>query len=399
MNDYVTQFRNKMTYYWLSAHFADLGKFSAQVVSVARKEGDAVVQAAATLGVARHLRATGRFRMARAGAESSYAQAEALGNAPLMADALIERARIMLEGYFDPLEARSDLEQALALATGVHYVEGETLAYVGVARAELLMDNPEKALSWADNALKIAREHFDNLALAEAGLARGLALIALRRPKEADHALDDTLTLCKRLDYNVYRPLIALAILMNQPRYTPEHLRILRAYATGDQWRDHFAVRWLAFETLTHAHLVMEASDHPNAALRTVDHLRELAVEAEHPPLMMAYLRWMAYLLSEHGTPADRADAPKFAADWLALAQEHHNPFQQMLAHAALGMTHAQIGQARRAYEGYREARRLAQSLDIARMSRLFTVQMLLSGLVWQIQRVLGWLGLRRRVD
>jgi tetratricopeptide (TPR) repeat protein len=399
MNDYVTQFRNKMTYYWLSAHFADLGKFSAQVVSVARKEGDAVVQAAATLGVARHLRATGKFRMARAGAESSYQQAEALGNVPLMVDALVERARIFTEGYFDPLEARNDLEQALTLAISSHYVEGETLACVGMARAELLLENPEVALSWADEALKLARDHLDNLALAEAGLARGLALMALRRAKEADHALDDALTLCKRLDYDVYRPLIALAILMNQSRYTPEHLRILRAYATGDQWRDHFAVRWLAFETLAHAHLVMETGDYLNAALRTVDHLRELAVEAEHPPLAMAYLRWMAYLLSQYGSASDRADAPKFAADWLALAQEHHNPFQQMLAHAALGTTNARLGRARRAYESYRAARQIAQSFSFFRMTWLVTVQMLLSGLVWQIQRVLGWLGLRRSDD
>ncbi|XWX03515.1 hypothetical protein VZO05_13495 [Aggregatilineales bacterium SYSU G02658] len=399
MNDYITQFRSKMTYYWLSAHFTELGKFSAQVVSVARKEGDAVVQAAATLGVARHLRAMGQFRMARAGAESSFTQAEALGNAPLMTDALVERARIMLEGYLDPLEARADLEQALALAVGVRYVEGESLAYVGMARAELLMDNPEKALHWSEAALKLAREHFDNLALAEAGLARGLALMALRRSKEADHALDDALTLCKRLDYNVYRPLIALAILMNQPRYTPEHLRILRAYATGDQWRDHFAVRWLAFETLTHAHLVMSAGGSPEAALRTVDHLRELAVEVEHPPLAMVYLRWMAYLLSEYGDAKDRADAPNFAADWLALTREHQNPFQQMLAHAALGLTHAQVGAARRSYEHYRQARQLAASLAFPRLQFALTLPMLLSGFMWQVQRVLGWLGLRRRSD
>jgi tetratricopeptide (TPR) repeat protein len=397
MNDYITQFRNKMTYYWLSAHFADLGKFSAQVISVARKEGDPVVQAAATLGVARHLRATGRFRMARVGAESSFAQAEMLGNAPLMVDALVERARILMEGYFDPLEARSDLEQALALATGVQYAEGESLACVGVARAELLSNRPEEALRWSERAQALAKAHFDNVALAEAGLIRGMTLMALRRGKEADHILDDALSLCKRLDYTVYRPLIALAILINQPRYTSEHLRILTAYATGDQWRDHFAVRWLAFEALIHAHLSTEGGI--SAALDAAEQLRALADEVEHPPLLIAYMRWMNYMLCEYGDAQDCEEALEFAANWLALSEEFRNPFQQMLAHAALGMTYAQTGRARRAYESYREARSLAQSLEAAQMRRTFTLQMLLSGLVWQIQRLLAWLKLRRHHD
>lgn len=397
MSDYITQFRSKMNYYWLSAYFTDLGKFSAQVISVARREGDAVVQAAATLGVARHLRAIGKFRMARISAEASYEQAEALGNPPLMVDALVERARILTEGYFDPLEARSDLDQALALAIGTQYVEGETLAYVGMARAELLLENPEAALHWADAAIKLAREQLDNVALAEAGLARGLALMALRRHKEADHTLDDTLSLCKRLDYDVYRPLAALAILMNQPRYTAEHLRILNAYATGDPWRDHFAVRWLAYETLIHAHLV--AGDGLEPALRAADRLREMAVAVEHPPLEMGYLRWMAYLLAEYGDPQQRAAAPDYAEDWLRLAQEHHNPFQQMLACVALGMTYTRCGRARRAYESYRAARKIAQGFSFTRMAWLVTVPMLLSGLLWQIQRVLSWLGLRRNDD
>ncbi len=397
MNSYITQFRNKMSYYWLSAHFADLGKFSAQVVSVARREGDPVVQAAATLGVARHLRATGRFRMARAGAESSFAQAETLGNAPLMVDALVERARILTEGYFDPLEARSDLEQALALAVGVQYVEGESLACVGFARAELLAERPQEALAWAVRAQTLAKAHFDNVALAEAGLIHGLTLMALRRSKEADHVLDDTLSLCKRLDYTVYRPLVALAILMNQPRYTSEHLRILTAYATGDQWRDHFAVRWLAHETLIHAHL--SAGDSIDAALNAAEALRALADEVEHSPLRLAYLRWMNYMLCEYGDAQDCEEALEFATNWLALSEEFRNPFQQMLAHAALGMTYAQAGRARRAYESYREARGLAQSLEVVQMRRTFTLQMLLSGLVWQIQRLLEWLKLRRYRD
>lgn len=397
MSDYITQFRSKMNFYWLSAYFTDLGKFSAQVVSVARREGDAVVQAAATLGVARHLRAIGKFRMARTGATSSYEQAERLGNWPLVVDALVERARIFIEGYFDPLEARNDLEQALALAIDSQYVEGETLACVGMARAELLLDTPETALAWADEAIRLAREQLDNVALAEAGLARGLALIALRRHKEADHTLDDTLSLCKRLDYDVYRPLAALAILMNQPRYTTEHLRILNAYATGDPWRDHFAVRWQAFETLIHAHLV--ADDGLEVALYAADQLRALAEEVDHPPLEMGYLRWRAYLLSEHGDPTQRVAAIDDAESWLQLAQEHHNPFQQMLAYAACGASYARCGRARRAYESYRAARQIAHSFAFFRMTWLVTAPMLLNGFLWQVQRVLRWLGLRRSDD
>lgn len=393
MNDYISQFRSKMTYYWLSAHFGDLGKFSAQVVSVARREGDPIVQAAATLGVARHLRATGSFRMARAAADSSFTQSEVLGNALLMADALTERARITLEGYFDPLEARSDLSQALTLAVGVKYVEGEALACVGLARAWLLADRPAVALEWASRAERLAREHLDSLALAEASLVRGLTLMTLGRRREADSVLDDALSLCKRLDYNVYRPLVAIAIVLNQPYYSDAHVRILTAYATSPEWQDHFAVRWAASEGLIQvANHSLEKDESLTLALAAADRLRALAVEVQHPPLALAYARWMGYLALTYSHDYDEAAA--HMVDLIELARQYANPFQAMHGWMRLGLIYRDMGNSTRAHEAFRSARTVALSIGDAEQARVLLLLQLVSGALGLLQRVLSWFGL-----
>lgn len=391
MNDYIVQFRSKITFYWLSAHFSDLGRFSAQVVSVARRDGDSVVQAAATLGIARHLRATGRFRLARAAADSSLQQSQSLGNPLLTADALIERARILMEGYFDPLEARTDLDQALALSLSAGYVEGEALACVGMARAWLMREQPLIALHWADRAEALARKHMDNLALAEAGLVRGLTLITLERRREAHSTLTDALALCKRLDYNVYRPLISIAMVLNhEATFDLTHVSILETYATDAEWRDHFAVRWAAREGIVqiYAHLI-EDYERLAQALAAADHLHKLSLEAQHPPLALIYGRWMGYLLATCGR---YASAQSHTREVIALARQYANPYQEMKGWAALGAASLQE-QPEQACHAFQQARTLAFSLGDTHQANAVLLPMLLSGLRWQIQRVLAWLG------
>ncbi len=392
MNDYANNFRDKMAFYWLNANFAEMGKFSAQVVSAARKQSDEPVEALAHIGMAQHLRATGKYRLALASVERALTQAELIGNREIQADALIERARILLVGYVDPMSANSDASEVLALATDISYSQGYTYACIVLAQAAVAMGKMRDALRWGDLAAKTAQSHLDHLAVVESGLLLGQILSHANRTKDADSILDDTLSLCKRMDYRYYRPLVAMEILLNRPVYTTEHVRILQAYSDGNEWAEHTLVRVTALEGLVRLHRNAKMpSYNMREAFRAVDRLRALAVEVQHPPLTFRYLSVMADLHMQDG---DTLEAEIDLSDLVSLARDFHNPFQEMQAQRRLGDSFRSQRDFEAAYTAYEKAREIAAALKDDETLRGLWLGWLVSGALRQVTRLMRWLGL-----
>jgi tetratricopeptide (TPR) repeat protein len=389
MNDYANNFRDKMAFYWLNANFAEMGKFSAQVVSAARKQSDEPVEALAHIGMAQHLRATGKYRLALTSVERALTQAEQIGNREIQVDALVERGRILLVGYLDPMSANSDLSEALALALEISYTQGYTYACIVLAQAAVTMGKMRDALRWGDLAAKTAQSHLDHLAVVESGLLLGQILSYSMRTKEADSILDDTLSLCKRMDYRYYRPLVAMEILLNRPVYTAEHVRILQAYAEGNEWAEHTLVQVTALEGLVrlHRHDEMPSYD-MNQAFRVADKLRALAVDIQHPPFMFRYLNLMGDMHLQEGN-YDEADVD--LRDTVMLAREFHNPYQEMRAQRRLGEVYSNKRDYEAAFAAYEQARDIAASLKDDQTLRGLWLAWVITGALRQLTRLVRW--------
>ena len=155
-------------------------------LTLARREKRGSVEVTALQGLAAAQCSLGHFGFARDYVEQSLDRARDIRSSSLTVDALILRARIAREGFFQPTEASEDYRRAVDLAFEAGDMPRYAQSLLGLGE---IADNPSDSIKHAWRVIDIAREIDDGQLEARAILLLSNAFIRLQDFNKASDGL------------------------------------------------------------------------------------------------------------------------------------------------------------------------------------------------------------------
>ncbi len=383
MDNVIAPLRQKLQELALSAQFDTLLERSKQLLRASRQENAAVTEVVALLSLAEAYRIIGKFHEARVLVDGAHDAAQGLAHPRLRADALIERGLLLLEGYFQPIEALNDFREALHIAYEHNEAAATASALLGVAHVYQALGESDRALIWAKESISTAQELPTPATTAQLWLVLADIYRVQRRLGRAQACLQHAQQL---IDANGYTLLLGDALYQASLLQANPIAQLMEAVVMPTL---SSAQRARYLETL--ATLFTQEKDFESARKIARSYLEHAQTWRSKPHETVAFA--LLGYVNTHAGANDEAQAAYAQA--LALAREHKNPYQEAgILEALAGIAFA-AGDYDETLTHLQAARSVYLALDYDRKARLLLGRLLLTHVARFVQKLIAFV--RRR--
>ena len=358
-------------------------------LTMARREKRGSVEVIALLGLAEAQTSLGHFGFARDYVDQALARAEEIRSIGQTVDALIVRARIAREGFFQTAEAGEDYQRAVDLAFEAGDMRRYGLSLLGMGE---IAANPTHSSKQAWRVIDIAREADDGQLEARAILLLSNAFIRQSDYKKASDGLLVALRKAQAAQDRLLESLIigqqGLALAQDNDTFQrgiEQQLTALEV-ARGLQAIFHEFMR-----LYTLAMTLLAANDYDEAR-SYFDQMLALSQDVEHKPYEMYTLGMLGQWHELRGKPDIAIAYFGRAAD---SARNIANPAYEARYLYALGSVHQSQWDFASARRQFAQARALYRSLEDSRNATRVSAAMLYSYVLAFASRFMRLIGLQ----
>ncbi len=358
-------------------------------LTMARREKRGGVEVIALLGLAEAQTSLGHFGFARDYVDQALARAEEIRSIGQTVDALIVRARIAREGFFQTAEAGEDYQRAVDLAFEAGDMRRYGLSLLGMGE---IAANPTHSSKQAWRVIDIAREADDGQLEARAILLLSNAFIRQSDYKKASDGLLVALRKAQAAQDRLLESLIigqqGLALAQDSDTFQrgiEQQLTALEV-ARGLQAIFHEFMR-----LYTLAMTLLAANDYDEAR-SYFDQMLALSQDVEHKPYEMYTLGMLGQWHELRGKPDIAIAYFGRAAD---SARNIANPAYEARYLYALGSVHQSQWDFAGARRQFAQARALYRSLEDSRNATRVSTAILYSYVLAFASRFMRLIGLQ----
>ncbi len=358
-------------------------------LTMARREKRGSVEVIALLGLAEAQTSLGHFGFARDYVDQALARAEEIRSIGQTVDALIVRARIAREGFFQTAEADEDYQRAVDLAFEAGDMRRYGLSLLGMGE---IAANPTHSSKQAWRVIDIAREADDGQLEARAILLLSNAFIRQSDYKKASDGLLVALRKAQAAQDRLLESLIigqqGLALAQDSDTFQrgiEQQLTALEV-ARGLQAIFHEFMR-----LYTLAMTLLAANDYDEAR-SYFDQMLALSQDVEHKPYEMYTLGMLGQWHELRGKPDIAIAYFGRAAD---SARNIANPAYEARYLYALGSVHQSQWDFAGARRQFAQARALYRSLEDSRNATRVSAAILYSYVLAFASRFMRLIGLQ----
>lgn len=362
-------------------------------LTMARREKRGGVEVIALLGLAEAQTSLGHFGFARDYVDQALARAEEIRSIGQTVDALIVRARIAREGFFQTAEAGEDYQRAVDLAFEAGDMRRYGLSLLGMGE---IAANPTHSSKQAWRVIDIAREANDGQLEARAILLLSNAFIRQSDYKKASDGLLVALRKAQAAQDRLLESLIigqqGLALAQDSDTFQrgiEQQLTALEV-ARGLQAIFHEFMR-----LYTLAMTSLAANDYDEAR-SYFDQMLALSQDVEHKPYEMYTLGMLGQWHELRGKPDIAIAYFGRAAD---SARNIANPAYEARYLYALGSVHQSQWDFAGARRQFAQARALYRSLEDSRNATRVSAAILYSYVLAFASRFMRLIGLQPKGD
>ncbi len=358
-------------------------------LTLARRENHFTVEIIALLGLAGAQCSLGHFGFARDYAGQAVDGAENIRSIGLMVDALLLRARIAREGFFQTADAFEDYERAVELAFDAGDMRRYAQALLGMGE---IAASPNDSSKHAWRVVDLARE------LGDAQLeARAILLLSNAFIRRGEHGkASDGLLVALRKAQSVKDRLLESVIIGQQGLVLAQDAatfeRGIQQQTTAlEVARGMEAVFHEFMRLYTLAMTMMEAGDFSEAR-NYFDQMLALSQDVAHKAYEMYTLGILGQLQEAQGRPDIALSYYGRAVD---KAREVVNPAYEARYLYALGALYQAQWDFLRARQHYQQARQIYRSLEDGRNATRVSASIVYSYLLALASRFLRLIGMR----
>lgn len=358
-------------------------------LTLARRENRGSVEVIALLGLAEAQCSLGHFGFARDYVDQALARAEEIRSISQTVDALVVRARIAREGFFQTAEAGEDYQRAVDLAFEAGDMRRYGLSLLGMGE---IAANPSHSSKHAWRVIDIAREADDGQLEARAILLLSNAFIRQSDYKKASDGLLVALRKAQAARDRLLESLIigqqGLALAQDSDAFQrgiEQQLTALEV-ARGLQAIFHEFMR-----LYTLAMTMLAANDYDEAR-SYFDQMLALSQDVEHKPYEMYTLGMLGQWHELRGKPDIAIAYYGRAAD---SARDIANPAYEARYLYALGSVHQSQWDFEGARRQFAQARALYRSLEDGRNATRVSAAILYSYVLAFASRFMRLIGLQ----
>ena len=356
-------------------------------LTMARRENQHSVEIIALLGLSQAQCSLGHFDFARDYASQAIELAEQSQSIGLMVDALMARARVSREGYFQTHEAFDDYNQAVSYAFEASDMRRYGQALLGLGE---ISSQPADSSKHAWKVIDIARELKDLQLEARAVLL--LSNVFIRR-REYSKASDGLLVALQKAQAAKDRLLESIvigqqgAVLAQSPQSFQKGLEQQLTALEAARGMEAIFHEFMRLHTLA---MTMIAVHDLAAARGFLDQMLALSQDVHHTPYQMYTLGMMGQWQEMSQKPDIALSYYRQAAD---AARQVKNPAYEARYLYALGAAHQSRWDFEAARQCYGEARALYRALDDGRNATRVTAAIVYTYLLALAGRLLKLMG------
>lgn len=379
MKDVIAPLRQKLTELALSGQLDTLLDSSRELLRASRQENAPETEAVALISLSQMHRIIGKFSEARLFVDGAHDIAKRLAHPRLLADALIERGYLALEGYSQPFEALDDFREALD--TAHQNAEDMPIAQslIGIAWAYQAIGEHDAALVWAKESISTAQDLSVPATLAQLWIALADIYRTQRRFGRAHTCLQHAQALISENNYTLLAgDALYQACLLHESPISQLIEAVIQPALSSTQ-----RARYL--ETL--AHFFAQERDFESAHKTATSYLEHAQKwhSKTHETIAFALLGYT----STHEGEYEQAQA--HYAQALLLARESKNPYQEAGILESLGA----IAFTQQAYDQalahYQDALSVYRSLDYGNKIRALFAQVIVTHVARFIQQIVAF--------
>lgn len=362
-------------------------------LTLARREKRERVEVIALLGLAEAQCSLGHFAFARDYVAQALDRAAEIRSISQTVDALLVRARIAREGFFQTAEAHDDYQRAVDLAFEAGDMRRYGRALLGLGE---IAAKPSHSSKHAWRVIDIAREANDSQMEARAILLLSNAFIRQSDYKKANDGLLVALRKAQTINDRLLESLIIgqQGLVLAQEGDTFQ--RGIEQQLTALKVARGFEAIFHEFMRLYTLAMTMLAADDFAEARNYFDQLLALAQDVEHKPYEM-YTLGMLGQWHEHNDKLDIASAYYDRA--IKAAREVGNPAYEARYLYALGMVYQSQWDFHGARGQFVQARAIYRSLEDGANASRVSASILYSYILAFASRIMKLVGIRAKGD